>query len=340
MRIFVSSVIVDFEEYREATVSAVSSLGHEVTRSEDFVASPATSQVACLAGVRDSDAVIVLLGERYGSVQHQANHQPTRSSRKPKIRSLCLFSFNPESILSLDRKPLSTKLGIGRPGGTPRGSVILKACDQLSRLPFTAGRSRARVPRSTLTKWRPALLRLPQRDRHHRSAGPSIFVSIVGSPRQSILRPSKIEDPEFRRELEKRALFDDPSIFDTREGIEPWIEDHSLRLHQTNQSIVLSEEGSLLLSLSLPRSDRVLSALIEEDIIEAISKALRFGAHILDAIDPTERLSHIAVAVGLDNSGGGEWRIRAQHERNQNSMRMMSDRFCASNSFSSGPIKS
>jgi hypothetical protein len=170
-----------------------------------------------------------------------------------------------------------------------------------------------------------ALSGLPQRDRQYRSSGPSVFVSIVGAPRQSILRPSRIEDPEFRRELEKRALFDDPSIFDTREGIEPSIEDHSLRLHQPHQSIALSEEGSLLVSLSLPRSDRVLSALIEEDVAYAISKALRFAGQVLDVIDPTERLSHIAVAVGIDNSGGGEWRTRAQQERNPNSMRMMSD---------------
>jgi hypothetical protein len=100
MRIFVSSVIAGFEECREAAVSAVRSLGHEVTRSEDFVASPATSQIACLAGVRDSDAVIVLLGERYGSVQ-ASGKSPTHEEFEEAKDSKPLFAFiqsgtNPE----------------------------------------------------------------------------------------------------------------------------------------------------------------------------------------------------------------------------------------------------
>jgi hypothetical protein len=52
MKVFISSVISGMEEYREAAAKAARILKHEVLRSEDFGASPATPQRVCLAGVR------------------------------------------------------------------------------------------------------------------------------------------------------------------------------------------------------------------------------------------------------------------------------------------------
>ena len=69
MRVFISSVITGYEEFRDAVAAAVVSLGHEVIRAEDFGASPDTPQQACLGGVRDADVVVLLVGARYGAVQ-------------------------------------------------------------------------------------------------------------------------------------------------------------------------------------------------------------------------------------------------------------------------------
>ena len=69
MKVFVSSLIGGFESFRAAAASAISTLGHEPVMAEDFPASPDSPQTACLAGVRDSGAVVLILGERYGYVQ-------------------------------------------------------------------------------------------------------------------------------------------------------------------------------------------------------------------------------------------------------------------------------
>ena len=66
MKIFLSSVISGMEEYRAAARQAAETLGHTVTAAEDFGASPLSPQQICLAGVRDADLVVLLLGERYG----------------------------------------------------------------------------------------------------------------------------------------------------------------------------------------------------------------------------------------------------------------------------------
>ncbi len=53
-------------------------------RSEDFGASPLSPQQACLAGVRESDMVILLLGARYGQKQESGlspTHEEYREAR-------------------------------------------------------------------------------------------------------------------------------------------------------------------------------------------------------------------------------------------------------------------
>ena len=84
MKVFISSVISGFESYREAAVSAVESLGYAVIRAEDFGASASSPQEACLAGVRQADLTILLLGERYGAAQGSglsATHEEYREGQ-------------------------------------------------------------------------------------------------------------------------------------------------------------------------------------------------------------------------------------------------------------------
>lgn len=66
MRVFVSSVMNGFEAFREAAFEAIRLLGHEVISAENFSSTIASSNVACLDGVRRADLVLLILGESYG----------------------------------------------------------------------------------------------------------------------------------------------------------------------------------------------------------------------------------------------------------------------------------
>jgi hypothetical protein len=84
MKVFLSSLITGYEPFRDAAASGASTLGHSVVRAEDFGASPDSPQSACLAGVRSADAVVLILGARYGYVQASglsATHEEYREAR-------------------------------------------------------------------------------------------------------------------------------------------------------------------------------------------------------------------------------------------------------------------
>lgn len=65
--VFLSSVMAGMEAMRRAAEAACESLGIKVIKAEDFVADPASPRGACLRGVGNADAVLLLLGSRYGS---------------------------------------------------------------------------------------------------------------------------------------------------------------------------------------------------------------------------------------------------------------------------------
>lgn len=84
MKVFISSLITGFEAARDAVASGIKTLGSQVIRAEDFGASPSSPQQACLAGVRDSDVTVLILGDRYGFTQASdlsATHEEYREAR-------------------------------------------------------------------------------------------------------------------------------------------------------------------------------------------------------------------------------------------------------------------
>lgn len=85
MKVFISSPIAGMEELREAAARAIRSLGHELIRAEDFGAAAESAQITCLKGVREADAVVLLVGERYGRAQSSglsATHEEYREARE------------------------------------------------------------------------------------------------------------------------------------------------------------------------------------------------------------------------------------------------------------------
>lgn len=67
-KVFISSVINDFEEYRHAAKRAVEIMGDKPIMSEDFGARPCSPGKTCVTEVETSDVYIVVLGEKYGFV--------------------------------------------------------------------------------------------------------------------------------------------------------------------------------------------------------------------------------------------------------------------------------
>ena len=85
MRLFISSLISGYQAERDAVASAARVLRWDVLRAEDFGARPDTPQQACLLAVREADAVVLVLGSRYGAVQPSglsATHEEWREAKR------------------------------------------------------------------------------------------------------------------------------------------------------------------------------------------------------------------------------------------------------------------
>ena len=65
-RVFVSSVMKNYIDYREAARLGIGQAGCDPVLAEDFAAQGISPRNACLDGVQSSDAFVLLLGERYG----------------------------------------------------------------------------------------------------------------------------------------------------------------------------------------------------------------------------------------------------------------------------------
>lgn len=65
-KIFISSVVTGFENYREAARKAVELMGDRPVMCEEFGARPYPSDIACIAEVESSDIYLLIMGEKFG----------------------------------------------------------------------------------------------------------------------------------------------------------------------------------------------------------------------------------------------------------------------------------
>ncbi len=98
-RVFISSVISGFEDFRQAARRAITLLSFEPVMAEDFPAQSRSPEAACLDGVRSSDVYVGILGPRYGSLTDSG-------------RSATEEEFEEASHLSLPRLIFTTSAGM------------------------------------------------------------------------------------------------------------------------------------------------------------------------------------------------------------------------------------
>jgi hypothetical protein len=153
-------------------------------------------------------------------------------------------------------------------------------------------------------------------------ASPQLILAVVGGPHQQVLRPAELEDPELARTVQREALFGDHAVLDASHGTEVRIEGTALTLRQSEGSVTVDQTGSVMVGQpprrATPRAVAELPALIEEDIRDALLRGVRFAGWALGRIDPTHRLTHVAVVAHLASAGYMAWRTRAEHQASPN----------------------
>lgn len=98
-RVFISSVMDGYGQFRDAAADGVRQAGCEPVRAEDFPAAGHSPRNACLDGVRSADALVLLLGQRHGFLApsgRAATAEEYEEARRSHKRILVFLEDVPE----------------------------------------------------------------------------------------------------------------------------------------------------------------------------------------------------------------------------------------------------
>jgi hypothetical protein len=154
-----------------------------------------------------------------------------------------------------------------------------------------------------------------------------LLIAIAGGPRRAVLRPAELESEQLRRFLLAEALTGADSVLTPAAGTDVAVRGDTIQLVQNQGAGMISLDEAASLLIVVPALEEHawrsgIASLIEEVIGERITRALRFGARVLDHVDQAQRISHVAPVVGLRGAGYTPWRTRAEQERSPNTASM------------------
>jgi hypothetical protein len=324
MQVFISSVISGMEPYRDAAARAVRTLGHEPRMAEDYGALPDTPQRACLAGVRDADVVVLLLGDRYGHRQESGLSATHEEYREAKERRLVLAFVQEGVEREAAQEDFVHEVQDWNSGQYTAGfSTSEDLREAVTRDLHQLELSRAAGPVDEEEMLARAEEQVPTR---HGFGQATLAVVVAGGPHQQVLRPAELEDENLGEALMREALFGSVRIFEPARGTNKRLEGHSLVVEQDRAWIRVDELGTVgVAQPAMNEDDRghmELPVLIEEDIRDRIKQSLLFAGWVLDRVDPLRRLSDVVVVVALLGGSYLGWRTRVEHERNPSSGRV------------------
>ena len=288
MKIFISSLITGMEPFRAAAREAVAQLGHEPIMAENFGAQPNSPQIACLQGLRQSAAVVLILGANYGVKQTSglsATHEEYREAKdkRPVIAFVQDGVSHDADQAAFLSEVQAWDLGLFRDGFSSAEQLRAQITRRLHEWEVAA--MAGPVDENELLQR--ALSLIPKEQRGYYRAVRSLVLAIASAPRQPILRPSEIELPAFHEELLQAILFGPQRLFTPSRPTTTGIENHVLVLtHDEVGSVRLDGEGNIMMQLPLLATSHGM-VIIEENVASLLTAGLRYAVWLLDRIDST-----------------------------------------------------
>lgn len=254
MRIFLSSVMRNMDDYRAAAAHALTVLGHEVKRAEDYGALPTSPQQACLTGVREADLVVILLGAEYGYVQPSGLSATHEEYREAKERHDVLAFVQKDVTRDSSQDKFVQE---ARDWQTGKFTADFRTPDELRDAVTSAVHnlelSRTVGPVNEAEMLERARNYIPTERNDLRDTG--IYLIVVGGPKQQVLRPSDMENRDLSERLTDKAISRDVGFFTRSEGTKDQIVNNALILEQEHAAILLDEFGAVRL-MHAPSDER------------------------------------------------------------------------------------
>ena len=340
MEIFVSSVIGGMENFRDAVARAIRTLKHNVVRAEDFPASPESPRAECLRAARESDAMVLIIGERYGDKQESglsATHEEYRAARNAYVPVLVMVQKDVEredsqNKLLQEARDWEDGLYTGSfdsPDELYENTIwsLHELIKQQERGPTDSDEILERAL-AVLSEEEQLRLyhKLPSRpwiqgQEHYfqriSPQSPQLALSLSCGPSSVVLRPASIESSDFRSSVRAITLRGNEPLFTMDDGAQTTVDGGDLIVLQENRFVRINEHGTITYVTTVMRPNSLL-VIIEDDVKEEIGRFIEFAKCTLDQIDDSSRLSHCGIAALLLNATYCDWKSRAQHQQNPN----------------------
>lgn len=294
---------------------------------------PSSPQVACLQGVRQSDIVVLVLGEGYGPVQPgsglSATHEEYREARGTKQ----VLAFVQHGVAPEPRQAEFIAEVQGWEGGLFRGGfadaeelqggIIRALHDVALNEAFGSADPDELAARASSV--------LPAESRNM-VVPATVDLVVAAGLRQQVLRPVEIEAPALADHLLQAALFGPDRLFSSELGNQRRLDGGVLSMAQEGgAALSLAEDSSIVirqpLDQPLQRNPRGMDlgatmVVIQETVQQRLATALGFAEAVLDRIDATERITHVGVAAQVAGAEHRAWRTRAQNDTSPGSVSM------------------
>ena len=320
-RVFVSSVMQGFDEYRAAARAGIDAAGCEPVLVEDHPSLNASPRNACLDGVESCDTVVVVVGSRGGYpapsgklvVEEEYEHAAGRS-----IPTLVFIQGGVERDAEAER--LAARLSEYVDGRFRRS---FEGPDDLAREVESAVGTVAGVRRSAgMDRQRMNELLAEPSDFGH-----EVVLRVVVAPGradETVVPVEKLDGEDFRYEFVRIGTERDVGLFDQNAQRRVDRGRNSLVIEQGDAHgsaapgetirVEMTEDGWLTIDINVTGVDRRsrhdptagfgLYPVIVEEVAEHAATALRFARRVYGRIDPHGRYPGLLVNASLGSLNG------------------------------------
>ena len=303
---------------RDAAASAIRSLGYEAVRSEDFTASPDSARSRCLQAVRQADAMVLILGSEYGSVQDSglsATHEEYREARD----SGAVLAFVEGGVES-DSKQREFISEVQNWDQGQYTSSFSDAADLEGKVTLSLHKfALAKATTAPLDEEALAVRSKELIPNLPSGLGALLAVSVASGPSRQVLSAVELADDDLHCFLRAEALTGNYSVLRPEVGTRFSTGGDTLTLGQDGGALVCLDEAGRMLVVQRIHDDnawnRGVPALIVETVGEQIARSMRLTDRILEHVDQPKRLSHIVVTAALLRASHLAWRTKEEQER-------------------------
>lgn len=309
MRVFISSVRSGLQQERDYLPDLINAVGHESSRFEDFGAVSAPSRKACLDGVRQADAYLLILGPHYGADMADSGVAATEEEfNVAQQRGMPIFVFKKVGVdYDEAQNEFMDKIGDYQEGRfwaefedvKALGIKVVKALKdlELPAPPLTFGP----LAQPVTIQWRTDRTAMPQ----SRNSTPVLEAHAVAVEPGALVPVSTLQGIADRLAVRGResgffgqgdALsigFDDFTAWAVRENTEGSRDGHTGSSTNSYAGFAVGRDGSAVVFQCLPTD--MLGALVsQDDLTQRLTVLYR---SLVPSLPGTE---HVALAAALD----------------------------------------